>query len=143
MERSPTEMHDLKTGLPEVDVEHQLQFRLVEALRRAVLGGQDRAALAALLRQLLDASNVHFLSEELLMRLHAWERYEQHTEEHRRLLEDLDALKLLFEKGSDEALEVALDQLQVWLGSHIRGMDRAFTDYVARGGLAAPAAPAR
>lgn len=136
-----TTLQGLNTGLPEVDVEHQLQIRLVEALQLAVAARRDRATLADLLTKLEDASNVHFMSEELLMRLHSWERYDQHTEEHRRLLEELQALRLLFEKGSAEALAPALEQLQTWLGSHIRGMDRAFAEYVARGGLAAPLRP--
>jgi hemerythrin len=36
---------------------------------------------------------------------------------------------------------VLLDQLQAWLTGHIRGADRAFADYLARGGLGA--APGR
>jgi hemerythrin-like metal-binding protein len=132
-------LQGLGTGVPELDVEHQLQVRLLEALRRAVAAGQDRAAQGELLQQLEDASNVHFMSEELMMRFHAWERYEQHTEEHRRLLEELKALRVLFERGGADAVQVALEQLQAWLGDHVRGMDRAFADYVARGGLAASA----
>jgi methyl-accepting chemotaxis protein/hemerythrin len=127
----------LETGLAEVDVEHQLQVQLLEALRGAVAGGRDRAVLSSLLQQLEDVSNVHFLSEELLMRLHAWERYEPHTEEHRRLLEELGGLRTRFERGGDEPLGVLLDQLQAWLTGHIRGADRAFADYLARGGLGA------
>jgi hemerythrin len=137
MERGAGGLQGLGTGVPELDVEHQLQVRLLEALRHSVAAGQDRAVQGELLQQLEDASNVHFMSEELMMRLHAWERYEQHTDEHRRLLEELKTVRLLFERGGPDAVDVALDQLQAWLGNHVRGMDRAFADYVARGGLAA------
>jgi len=137
MEPGAGGLQGLRTGIPELDVEHQLQVRLLEALRRSAAAGQDRAVQGELLRQLEDASNVHFMSEELMMRLHAWERYEQHTEEHRRLLEELKTVRVLFERGGPEAVNAALDRLQAWLGDHVRGMDRAFADYVARGGLAA------
>jgi hemerythrin-like metal-binding protein len=137
MERGAGGLVGLGTGVPELDVEHQLQVRLVEALRRSVAAGQPRAAQGELLQQLEDASNVHFMSEELLMRLHAWERYEAHTEEHRKLLEELRSLRVLFERGGARAVDVALDQLQAWLAGHVRGMDRAFADYVKQGGLAA------
>lgn len=125
------------TGVAEVDVEHQLQVRLVESLQQAVATRQGREMIGALLTQLADASNVHFMSEELLMRLHSWERYEAHVEEHRRLLEDLDALRALFTKGDDSGLQEGVGRVQAWLISHIRGMDRAFAEYVTRGGLAA------
>lgn len=131
------ELQGLRSGVPELDVEHQLQVRLVEALRRSLAAGQPRAQQLELLQQLEDASNVHFMSEELLMRLHAWERYEQHTEEHRRLLEDLRSLRGLFERGGEDGVSVALEQLQAWLAGHVRGMDRAFAEYVVRGGLQA------
>jgi hemerythrin-like metal-binding protein len=136
------EMQTLKTGVAEVDVEHQLQVQLVDALRGAVAGGREPAVLAELLQQLQDVSSVHFGSEELLMRLHAWERYEMHVEEHRRLLEELEALKARFAEGGGASLAVPLDQLQAWLAGHIRGADRTFAEYVAGGGLARPA-PAR
>lgn len=129
----------LETGVVELDVEHQLQVRLLEALRAAVAAGRPRAEQQALLQQLADASDVHFMSEELLMRLHAWERYEQHTEEHRRLLEELAALRAVFDAGGAEAAAVAVEALQRWLAGHVRGMDRAFAEYVARGGLAGAA----
>lgn len=136
MERGAGAMQGLRTGVKELDVEHQLQVRLVEALRRSVAAGQDRGLQRELLQQLADTSNVHFMSEELLMRFHSWERYEQHTEEHRRLLEELEVLRVLFDRGGDDAVQVALEQLQAWLADHVRGMDRAFADHVARGGLA-------
>jgi hemerythrin len=124
--------------MAELDVEHQLQVQLVEAVKAAMTAHRDRATVAGLLQQLQDTSNVHFMSEELMMRLHSWQRYEQHVEEHRRLLEDLATLRRDFEAGLAVEMVVALDQLQSWLANHIRGMDRAFAQYVARGGLGAP-----
>jgi hemerythrin len=125
-------MDGLATGVTEVDVEHQLQLQLVDAIRTAVLAHRDRATVSSLLLQLEDASNVHFLSEELLMRLHSWHRYEQHTEEHRRLLDELRVLRRDFERGAGAEMVVALEQLRAWLVSHVRGMDRAFAQEVAR-----------
>jgi len=133
---------DLGTGVADVDVEHQLQVQLLESLQAAVASGAPRPVIGALLQQLEDATNVHFGSEELLMRLHSWERYGQHTEEHRLLLEELRSLTGLFEHGSGADLAAGASRLQGWLTSHIRGMDRAFAQYVAKGGLGAKAPPA-
>ena len=131
---------DLGTGVAEVDVEHQLQVRLVEVLQEALAEGKPVPVLAEILTRLEDASNVHFMSEELLMRLHSWERYDLHTEEHRRLLEELQALRKIFEREDRVELAAAVERLKGWLSSHIRGMDRAFATYVSRGGLASTSA---
>jgi hemerythrin-like metal-binding protein len=128
----------LSLGLAEVDVEHQLQLRLVQGVRAALVNHMNRETISALLGRLQDASDVHFGGEEILMRLHAWEGYSEHIEAHRRLLEELGALRLAFEQGHGEDLTEPLDQLQAWLIRHIRGPDRAFAQYVARGGLGAP-----
>jgi hemerythrin len=131
--------HDgLSNGLAEVDVEHQLQLRLVQGVRAALVNHMNRETITALLGRLQDATDLHFANEELLMLQHAWEGYAEHVEEHRRLLEELVALRGAFEVGEGEALAVSLDQLQAWLVRHVRGPDRAFAQYVARGGLAAP-----
>ena len=137
MTQGPDWQQSIVTGVAEVDVEHQLQVRLVESLQRAVATRQGRDTIGALLTQLADASNVHFMSEELLMRLHSWARYQAHVEEHRRLLEDLDALRALFDQGDDAGLQEGAGRVQAWLISHIRGMDRAFAEYVTKGGLGA------
>jgi len=123
---------ELDTGVAEVDVEHQLQVQLIEAVKGAVSARRDRATVSALLEQLQDASSIHFMSEELMMRLHAWPRYQAHVEAHGRLLEDLATLRRDLETGPAVEHVVALDQLRSWLTDHIRVMDRAFAREVAR-----------
>ena len=129
---------DLGTGVEEVDIEHDLQIALVQQLHASVLAGRPAPVLAEILTRLEDTSNVHFMSEELLMRLHSWERYDLHTEEHRRLLVELQALRKIFEREDRVELAAGVERLKGWLASHIRGMDRAFAAYVRRGGLSSP-----
>jgi hemerythrin-like metal-binding protein len=128
----------LSLGLAEVDVEHQLQLRLVQGVRAALANHMNQETVSTLLQRLQDATEVHFASEEVLMRFHAWEGYSAHVEEHRKLLEELAALRRAFEERQGQDLTGPLDELQAWLTRHVRGPDRAFAQYVGRGGLAAP-----
>ena len=128
----------LSLGLAEVDVEHQLQLRLVEGVRAALVNHMNRETTSALLGRLQDASDVHFGTEELLMRLHAWEGYSEHVEAHRRLLEELGAIRRVFEDGHGEDAHRAARPAPGLAVRHIRGPDRAFAQYVARGGLRRP-----
>jgi hemerythrin-like metal-binding protein len=136
METKTAWQEDLSLGIGEVDGEHQLQVRLLSTLQEAISGGRPAGIVSEILQRVEDTSNVHFMSEELLMRLHAYERYALHVEEHRQLLEQFRDLRRHIEAGPAAAAAAAVEQLTRWLTGHIRGADRAFTEWVRTGGAA-------
>ena len=115
-------------GVGTVDSEHQLQTRLVAVLRDAVETGRDRAVIYEILQRVEDTSNVHFMSEELLMRLDAYDHYGAHVEEHRKLLAQLRELRTRFEADPNLDLRGSIGWIEEWLVHHIKGMDRRFTE---------------
>lgn len=126
---------ELQLGVEDVDREHSLQVRLVEALQEALVAGADRTTTAEILQRLDDCSDVHFMAEELLMRLHSYPRYHLHVEEHRRLLGTLREMRARYADGQAPSLDV-VEELRRWLAGHIRGLDRDVAEYV-NGGDAA------
>jgi hemerythrin len=123
---------ELRLGVEDVDREHGLQVRLVEALQEALVAGADRATTAEILQRLDDCSDVHFMGEELLMRLHSYPRYHLHVEEHRRLLGTLRELRARFEGGQAPTLDT-VEELRRWLAGHVRGLDRDVAEWVSGG----------
>lgn len=123
-------------GVGALDLEHGVQFGLLDAFRRAVGRPQDHAAGEAVLRQLLDYTGVHFLSEQLLMRLHAYPGYEAHVQEHDRLHGELRALEARYAAGELAASRATADALRDWLERHVHGLDRALADYLRAQGRA-------
>jgi hemerythrin len=117
-----------------VEAEHQVQLDLVRALRAALEKGQDRSSTTALLRQLLDYSDAHFLSEHLLMRLHAYPAYEDHVQEHDRLVEQLRGTAASWERGEGEAAGTLLQQVEESLLVHMTTTDKALEGYLAEHG---------
>jgi hemerythrin len=128
---------EMALGVATVDSEHSLQTRLLAVLREAVEARRDRAVIEEILRRVEDTSNSHFLSEELLMRLGAYDHYGVHVEEHRKLLEQLHAMRARFQAEPKYDLLAAVHWLEEWLGAHIKGMDRRFTESM-EGAAAAP-----
>lgn len=120
----------LDLGLATVGVEHVLQVGLLDAFRRALDEPVARQAGAAALDQLREYTQVHFLSEQLLMRLHGYPGYEAHVREHERLLHELHALERRFRAGELPASLATAELLRDWLEQHMREMDRALTDYL-------------
>ena len=72
--------------------EHASQLSLLTDLKVAVRGGAPDSLVYALLNELVEHTNLHFLSEQLAMKLHAYEASESHLVEHERLLLEVQNL---------------------------------------------------
>jgi hemerythrin len=129
METNRPSGRDLSVGHDVLDGEHGVQVQLVEALQAALTAGADRSHAGEILDRLLVFTDMHFGSEELLMRLHSYPRYGLHVDEHRRLLEALREIHARLGKGQQPADLV--DDLRRWLVGHIAGMDRDFAAHAA------------
>ena len=79
--------------LESVDAEHRLQIELLDALIAAAQSGRGDDHVDELLQRLRDVSEAHFLSEDLLMRLHAYPEHAEHVAEHEEMTSILDSLR--------------------------------------------------
>ena len=113
-------------GAGVIDKEHRVQSELVRALLTVV----DEAGDAnEVLDALSDYSRAHFLSEELLMRLHAYPEYEGHCQDHERMMEELEAMRGL---GADvTAMRHAAQSVAAAIRRHISTRDRRLGEYIA------------
>jgi hemerythrin-like metal-binding protein len=117
-----------------VEAEHRVQLDLVRALKEALARGDgDRSAPVHLLRQLLDYSEAHFLSEQLLMRLYAYPAYEEHVLEHDRLIGTLRDISSDWAEGGEAAGNL-LARVEDWLLTHMKTTDEALQAYLAEHG---------
>lgn len=129
-------MHDtmhlapLKIGDKTIDAEHDLQMQLLDSLSQSVAKGGDFSPTRYVLEQFIEFSDMHFLSEQLVMRLHGYPGYEAHLEEHTRLMKKVRDIReniLRGEKGP--SLQLILE-LRDWLLSHIATEDAAFGEFL-------------
>jgi hemerythrin len=86
MEESMEESTQVSFGVASMDREHAAQIGVLNDLKAAVRSGADDSVVYALLNELVEHTNLHFLSEQLAMKLHAYESFESHFIEHERLL---------------------------------------------------------
>jgi hemerythrin len=114
--------------------EHAVQLRLVDAFRTAASGGEGRDVAGGILRHLVDFTLMHFLSEQLLMRLHAYPAYESHLQAHERLMDEVRELERRFVAGDLPSSRAAAEALHDWLHEHMSGPDRALAAFLSRGG---------
>ncbi len=125
---------DLMLGVPEMDVEHGLQIELVNALEGAVAAGREREVGDRILERLLEYTRVHFLAEELMMRLEGFPAFEAHIEEHDDLVRQLDSIRALYAAGDRPVTLEAVHTMRTWLAGHIQTHDRVFARFLATRG---------
>jgi hemerythrin len=127
MNAAPSSHGIESTGI--IDAEHQVQIGLVRALCDAIRLGADAEQRRQILEQLIEYSAVHFMSEQLLMRLCSYPEYDDHVLDHDHMTEALQTVAAKEVAGEgDLALNEAEDMLG-FLSRHIATRDLRFTEY--------------
>jgi len=126
---APRSAHDT------VDREHQVQTGLLDAWMLAVREGEPEEVQDEILDRLIEFSRVHFLSEQLLMRLHAFGDHDAHVREHESMLEALEGFRAARRDGSREDALDAAEHLRTFLVAHIAGRDRELEDHLKATGV--------
>jgi hemerythrin-like metal-binding protein len=119
-------------GVASMDREHAGQLSLLNDLKAAVRNQADDTLVYALLNELVEHTNLHFLSEQLAMKLHAYEAYESHLLEHERLLDEVKNLKSGLAAGTVTDKHRLIEALRSWLVVHIQTTDKALAEYLSK-----------
>ena len=124
------ESTELSYDIASMDREHAGQLSLLNDLKAAVRSGAPDSLVYALLDELVEDTNLHFLSEQLAMKLNAYEAYESHFLEHERLLAEVQNLKRSLAAGTATDKSSLIEALRSWLVVHIQTADKALAEYL-------------
>jgi hemerythrin len=114
--------------------EHEIERHLLDDLERAVAERAQAGQVHELLRQLVEHTNLHFLSEQLVMRQLAYPGLEAHEQEHDDLMAQARQLQQHVEAGEVEPTLRFIAAMRHWLTAHMAGKDQALARYLAAGG---------
>src|SRR6185503_1852491 len=117
-------------GSASMDREHAGQLTLFNDLKAAVRGGAPDSLVYTLLDELVKHTNLHFLSEQLAMKLHAYAAYESHLMEHERLLTEVQNLKHSLAAGTSTDRHSLIEAVRSWLVAHIQTSDQTLAEYL-------------
>ena len=119
-----------KVGEQTIDAEHDLQMQLLDSLTLSLERAGDFSSTRYVLEQFIEFSDMHFLSEQLVMRLHSYPAYETHLEEHTRLMKKVREIKEKVFRGEKAPSIELITELRDWLLTHIATEDVAFGEYL-------------
>jgi hemerythrin len=120
----------LKIGDQTIDAEHDLQLQLLDSLSQALAKGGDFSPTRHILEQFIEFSDMHFLSEQLIMRLNSYPGYESHLEEHTRLMKKVRQIRESIVRGEKVSSLQLILELRDWLLNHIATEDSAFGEFL-------------
>ena len=110
--------------------EHEMQLGLLRELCKAAGANGGPAVVGEILERLIDYSEAHFMSEELLMRLKSYDDYEDHVEDHAQMLDTLRGIAADHASGDSALIAGHASELLAFISKHIAIRDRRFADYV-------------
>ena len=113
-----------------IDNEHRVQLGMLKALCDAVEEGGPAEKINEILNQLTAYSELHFMSEELLMRMYAYPDYDDHVLDHEAMTERLNQIMRRYEAGQDSMALQTANEMRDFLLGHINSRDQALTEFL-------------
>lgn len=110
--------------------EHDVQLRLLQGAEEALRRGLDQREVAEIVSQLIEYTNVHFLSEQLLMRLYAYPEYGAHEQRHNEMTAQMSELKSRLGVGDTDGASEVIAALSACVRGHIEREDSEFAKFL-------------
>ncbi len=129
-----TNMNPLITGVSVMDAQHQIFFDWLHRMEDAMAAGPEAGVVPLMIEDLSQYLDLHFGTEERLMRAHEYPFRETHTLEH---LKSRESLRLLARELDDCTVGLAaLDKLKRWFHQHVLNWDAKLGTFLKARGVA-------
>jgi methyl-accepting chemotaxis protein/hemerythrin len=125
----------LSVGVANIDEQHKHLVRMINQLYAAVRGGSADAVINELFEGLKKYVQLHFTTEERLLKGIGYDELDAHVAQHRRLAEEAKALEARWRSGGRGVGMEVLAFLKDWLVNHIQKVDKRYSQAFARAGI--------
>jgi len=115
---------------PVIDKQHRRLFELGGELHGAMLSGQGRQKMQAILDELVAYTKTHFATEENLMQKANYPDYAAHKLEHDKLTAKVVQFQKGFQTTNVASTIAVMEFLKAWLEHHIGETDRKVARFV-------------
>jgi hemerythrin-like metal-binding protein len=122
-------------GVKTIDQQHSVLFAIVNELHTAMMTGQAKSVLGALLDKLVKYTHEHFAYEERMMETSKYPSFAEHKAHHVDLTKQVGEFMARYKKG-DGTLNIDLLRfLSDWLTKHIQREDKGYGPWLNRSGV--------
>jgi hemerythrin len=121
---------EFSVNIKDIDAQHKKLIELINRLHDAMRVGQGKAALDAILTDLVAYTQTHFAFEEQLMAKHGYAAAAEHKQAHDILTESVLKMQKQYQSGALVMSVEVLQFLKQWLSAHIMGSDKRYTAHL-------------
>ncbi len=122
-------MDYIRTGIPEIDEQHERLVACLERLERFSREGYDFAASLDAMSVALTYTKEHFADEEKLLQEHQYPDIEAHISLHQAITADMNSLCAELESGEDIGIRL-IEKMREWIVGHINNEDVNYVKYL-------------
>ncbi len=122
-------------GIDEIDYQHKQLVTLAAALFNALSQGKPKKEVKDNLRSFIDFSAYHFGTEERYFSEFAYDKAQQHINEHKQFTKIVELFNDNFNNNKINDYTEFLAFLNNWLNNHISQFDSLYTDLFKKRGL--------
>lgn len=122
-------------GVREMDEQHLVLIDLINTFYDRIGKGVRKENFTTLLQGLKEYAEMHFSLEEDYMLLFGFDGYQEHKQEHEKLLVKIKAFETKLAQGELILSYDVLSFLSLWLVDHMKGVDKKYTDIFLANGL--------
>ena len=121
---------DFKIGIDEVDFEHQELIELINASYNEAKKDNSEAAVMDFLGEIFEKISAHFALEEKLMREMKYDQFQDHKEDHERLLDSIrDIMDDYMDRSSMDEEQFG-EHLKEWFVRHFSTLDARLHNFL-------------
>lgn len=110
-------------GNASVDEEHELLITQINKLYQQLNQPLDTMVIESMLSDIQTDISTHFALEELLMQEAGFAEFEDHKQDHERLLDQIGDMIFHFTEDPESGRELLINRLSDWFSNHFRGFD--------------------
>jgi len=120
-------------GVEAFDSQHKLIFNYINDLRDTMMGKKGKETVDHILVSLLDYTNTHFFTEEIILYKNEYPDFDRHKAEHDKFLAEIRGLYVRFKAGDEDSRLISAEIIAVvteLLQEHIFKADKSYTGFL-------------
>ncbi|HTX73072.1 MAG TPA: bacteriohemerythrin [Rectinemataceae bacterium] len=120
----------IRTGVPEIDRQHQMILERLDFLDQAIREGQGEVVIGQILTDLTEYAREHFRTEERYFEQCGYPKRDSHHQEHDRFIHDIGELYEAFDSGKTVSPDEVYAYLRNWIEQHLWVVDREYLPFL-------------